>query len=97
TGEVQIMRLQAIAVPSQIGVVGLSSLGIELAACALRFGGKVTVYDADEPRLERGLAKLQQGLEANVASGWWTIADRDQKRQLLHGSATGEGIESAEL
>jgi len=97
TWEEQTMRLQAIAVPSQIGVVGLSSIGIDLAACALRFGGKVTVYDADEPRLQRGLAKLQQGLETNIASGWWTIADRDQKRQLLRGSATGEGIESADL
>jgi 3-hydroxyacyl-CoA dehydrogenase/enoyl-CoA hydratase/3-hydroxybutyryl-CoA epimerase len=84
-------------VPDRIAVVGLSPLGIDLAATALRFGTEVVVWDSDESRRQASLAKLAQVIEQGVSSGWWTIAERDQKRKNLSVSRNGEGVASVEL
>jgi 3-hydroxyacyl-CoA dehydrogenase/enoyl-CoA hydratase/3-hydroxybutyryl-CoA epimerase len=84
-------------VPKRIAVVGLSRLGMDLAASALRFGTEVVVWEADESRRRASLAKLAQVIEEGVSSGWWTIGERDQKRKNLSVSRNGEGVASADL
>src|SRR5579864_1715382 len=84
-------------IPERIAIVGLSELGIELAVTALRFGTEVVVWDSNELRRQASLAKLERLVEESVAAGWWTIAERAQKRKHLSISRNGEGVAEAKL
>ncbi|HEV3145858.1 MAG TPA: enoyl-CoA hydratase/isomerase family protein [Gemmataceae bacterium] len=97
TWENQSLRWHETAVPTGVAVVGLSPRGVELAATALRFGGKATVWDSNESRRQSGAARLQRMVEEGVSAGWWTVAERDQKRKDLFVSRHGEGVGAAEL
>ncbi|HUD71847.1 MAG TPA: 3-hydroxyacyl-CoA dehydrogenase family protein [Dongiaceae bacterium] len=68
-------------------VVGAGTMGQGIAQAALQAGYDVTLSDVAAPPLERGLARLREGLETAVAKGKLDPPARDQALGRL-GSTT---------
>jgi enoyl-CoA hydratase/carnithine racemase len=95
--ERQLAQWHTVSLPERIAVVGLSEKGIELASQALRSGCRLTMWDSDPERRQRGERRLGQALARGALDGWWNIFEAAQKRKELVVSADGHGIEEAGL
>ncbi len=76
-------------------VVGAGTMGQGIAQAALQAGYDVTLGDVAAPPLERGLARLKEGLETAVAKGKIDPAARDLALARL-GSTTDARAAAAE-
>jgi len=64
-------------VASAIGVVGAGTMGSGIAQLAALAGARTLVYDAVPEGLERGIARLEQGLTKGAERGRWSQQDAD--------------------
>jgi len=80
-----------------IGVVGAGTMGHGIAQVAAQSGYRVTLVDVAESALERGLAKIEKGLERLLGKGRISEQDRDAARGRLSGSGSLSDLTDCEL
>ena len=71
-------------------VVGAGTMGAGIAGEVARIGCRVRLVDVADAVLERGLQRLETGLQALVAAGVLTAAEAAAARSRVHASQTLE-------
>ena len=64
-------------------VIGAGTMGGGIAICFANAGIPVTMLDADEAALERGLANIDRVYQSMVERGRLTVADKSQRQALM--------------
>ena len=68
------------APPVVVGIVGAGTMGAGIAQTCLAAGHEVVLYDVDEEAIERGQARIADGLARLVARG--RLAEEDSERMI---------------
>jgi 3-hydroxybutyryl-CoA dehydrogenase len=76
----------------RIGIAGAGTMGAGIAQAAILGGIETVIQDPDEGALERGLARIREGLAKGAERGRWS--EDDAARALERLAAGGTGIES---
>ncbi|MGY1608622.1 MULTISPECIES: 3-hydroxyacyl-CoA dehydrogenase family protein [unclassified Geodermatophilus] len=82
---------------TEVGVVGLGTMGAGIAEVMARAGLSVTAVEVDEQALERGRAHVEQSTGKAVARGKLEPADRDAIIGRIRFSTALEDLSQAEL
>ena len=69
-----------------IGIVGAGTMGAGIAQLALEAGHEVVLHDVDEAAIERGRAKIREGLARRAAK---LDLDADTIDDWVEGRSTG--------
>ena len=75
-----------------VGVVGAGTMGAGIAQVCLQAGHEVQVHDVDHERIDRGRARVADGLQRLVDKSRLTPDDRQQMLDSLHDAHTLEGL-----
>jgi 3-hydroxyacyl-CoA dehydrogenase len=70
----------------KVGVLGCGTMGGGISMNFANIGVPVTIVEADQERLDRGMAVIRKNYERSVKSGRMTSEDVDQRMSLLNGS-----------
>jgi 3-hydroxybutyryl-CoA dehydrogenase len=76
----------------RIGIAGAGTMGAGIAQAAILGGLEVVIQDPDEGALERGMARIREGLAKGAERRRWS--EDDAARALERLSAGGSGIDS---
>jgi 3-hydroxyacyl-CoA dehydrogenase len=80
-----------------VGILGAGTMGGGIAMNFLNVGLPVTIVEAKQDALERGLAIIRKNYEATAAKGRLTTADVAERMSLLTGSLRMDDLASADL
>jgi 3-hydroxybutyryl-CoA dehydrogenase len=80
------------APPVVVGIVGAGTMGAGIAQVCLQAGHEVVLYDVDEAAIERGRARIREGLARLVAKGRLAESDADQMIGALRNALTLEAV-----
>ena len=80
-----------------IAVIGAGQMGGGIAQVAAQAGYQVLLSDASVELADKGKAKIGKILEKQVAKGKMKAEDREALLERIRTSATGGGLESADL
>ena len=78
-------------------VIGAGTMGGGIAMCFANAGIPVTVVDASQEALDKGLRKIQDNYAATVAKGRLAPSDMDRRMSLIRGSANLGNIADADI
>lgn len=81
----------------RLGVVGCGLMGAGIAQCAAESGFQVSIKEADEALLARGLKRIAEAWERALAKGKATEAQCGEWRQRLHGTLAFGDLASCDL
>ncbi len=79
------------------GVIGAGTMGGGIAICFANAGLPVTVIDATQEGLDRGLANVGRTYESMVKRGRLTAAEKDQRMGLITGSLDYASLGDADV
>ena len=82
---------------AKAAVVGAGTMGGGIAMCFANAGIPVTVVDAGQEALDKGLKKIQENYAATVAKGRLAPSDMDRRMSLIRGSANLGNIADADI
>lgn len=82
--------------PSRAGVVGAGRMGTGIAHALLLTGASVSLSDADDERVQAGLARVRTIIDAGAARGTLT-GDPDEVKGRLTGTVGVQGMAEADL
>jgi 3-hydroxybutyryl-CoA dehydrogenase len=82
---------------SEVGVVGLGTMGAGIAEVLARAGLRVTAVEINEDALARGRGHVEQSTDRAVSRGKLDPAERDAILERMHFSSSMEDLASAEL
>ncbi len=82
---------------SQVGVVGLGTMGAGITEVLARAGLDVTAVEVSDEALERGRGHLEQSTDKAVQRGKLDAADRDAVLARVRWSTSLEDLAEAEL
>lgn len=83
--------------PSTIGVIGAGTMGAGIAQVAATAGYQVTLIDTTDELVQRGIDKVDAGLQRLVDKSALTINDRDAARSRIAGSVDMRSLSNADL
>ena len=78
-------------------VVGAGTMGGGIAMCFANAGIPVTVVDASQEALDRGLKKIRENYEATLAKGRLAPSDLDRRMALIGGTTNLGDIAGADI
>lgn len=79
------------------GVIGAGTMGGGIAICFANAGIPVTLIDANEQALQRGLANVGKTLQSMVDRGRITADAKDQRLQLISSSLSYDALSNADI
>jgi len=79
------------------GIVGAGTMGGGIAMCFANAGIPVTLLDATQPQLERGLAVIERNYESMVKRGRLTAADKAARMALIQPTLDDQALATADL
>ncbi len=79
------------------GVIGAGTMGGGIAICFANAGLPVTVIDATQEGLDRGLANVDRTYASMVKRGRLTAAEKDQRMSLIAGSLDYAALGDADV
>ncbi|MGY1812003.1 3-hydroxyacyl-CoA dehydrogenase family protein [Blastococcus sp. SYSU D00820] len=82
---------------TEVGVVGLGTMGAGIAEVLARAGLSVTAVDLDEEAVARGRAHVEQSTERAVSRGKLDAAERDEILGRIRYGTTLQELSAAEL
>ncbi|MGY1747292.1 3-hydroxyacyl-CoA dehydrogenase family protein [Blastococcus sp. SYSU D00695] len=82
---------------TEVGVVGLGTMGAGISEVLARAGLSVTAVDVDDEALARGRAHIEQSTERAVSRGKLEAADRDAVLGRIRFTTSLEDLAEAEL
>jgi 3-hydroxybutyryl-CoA dehydrogenase len=82
---------------TEVGVVGLGTMGAGISEVLARAGLSVTAVDLDDEAVTRGRAHVEQSTERAVTRGKLETADRDEILGRIRYSTSLEDLANAEL
>lgn len=81
----------------QVAVIGAGTMGGGIAMALAQIGIPVTLIDANEQSLSRGLARVKDNYASSVSRGKLSQADMDQRLALITGSLRMQDVAGADL
>ncbi len=81
----------------QVAVIGAGTMGGGIAMALAQIGIPVTLIDASEEGLARGLSRVRDNYAGSVSRGKLTQADMDQRLALITGSLRMQDVAGADL
>lgn len=81
----------------EAGIVGAGTMGGGIALCFANAGIPVTLLDATQEALDRGLAGLERILESRVQRGRMTPAQKSQQLGFISGSLDTAALRNADI
>jgi 3-hydroxybutyryl-CoA dehydrogenase len=75
-----------------VGVIGAGTMGAGIAQVCLQAGHEVQLHDVDHAAIERGRARIADGLQKLVEKGKLTPYDRQQMLDSLHDAHSLGGL-----
>jgi 3-hydroxybutyryl-CoA dehydrogenase len=81
----------------KVGVVGCGLMGSGIAQIAASAGCQVTVREVNTTVLEKGLQSIDKNLQRLVDKGTLAVADREQVRSRVRGTANLEDLKDCDL
>jgi 3-hydroxyacyl-CoA dehydrogenase len=88
------VRARAVA---RAGVVGAGTMGRGIAVCFANAGLPVTLIDADEPALERGLEAIAGIYDSMLRRGRLDAAEKARRLALIRGSIRYDDLSDADV
>ena len=82
---------------AKAGVIGAGTMGGGIAMNFANAGIPVTVVDATQEALDKGLRRVRDNYAATVSKGRLTQGDMDKRMSLIHGSANLASIADADI
>jgi 3-hydroxybutyryl-CoA dehydrogenase len=82
---------------STLGVIGSGQMGAGIAQVAAQAGIKVHLCDVDTAAIERGLARIEKGLDKLVEKGRLTAADQKETLVRIAGSTRLDVLRDADF
>ena len=79
------------------GVIGAGTMGGGIAICFANAGLSVTMIDASQEALDRGLAVVGKTYDSMVKRGRLTAADKDRRMALIRGSLNYADLGDADV
>ncbi len=80
-----------------IAVIGAGQMGGGIAQVAAQSGYQVLLSDASVELAQKGKSKIAKILDKQVSKGRMTAEDRDAALERIRPTATGDGLETADL
>jgi len=80
-----------------LGVVGAGTMGAGIAQLGVLAGMQTALYDAFPAAVERGRAKIEEGLARGAERGRWSAEEADAARSRLNTIEKLEGLADSEL
>lgn len=81
----------------RVGVIGAGTMGSGIAICFANAGIEVTLLDADEQGLCKGLANVEKIYRSMVDRGRLSAADEARRMALIGGSLSWESLAQADV
>jgi 3-hydroxyacyl-CoA dehydrogenase len=81
----------------KVGIIGAGTMGGGIAMNFANIGLPVTLVEAKQDALDRGLGVVRKNYERSTKSGRLTMADVDQRMQLLTGTLELEQLADCDL
>jgi 3-hydroxyacyl-CoA dehydrogenase len=81
----------------QAAVIGAGTMGAGIAVALLDAGIPLWLVEADQPALDRGLARMAGIYDAQVKKGKLTAAERDRRLALLRPTLSYDDIRQADV
>jgi len=82
---------------ARVGIVGAGTMGGGIAMCFANAGVPVTIVEANEANLERGLATIRKNYERSVARGRLRPQEVEQRMVLIAPTLDYRALASADL
>ncbi|HSD41499.1 MAG TPA: 3-hydroxyacyl-CoA dehydrogenase NAD-binding domain-containing protein [Burkholderiales bacterium] len=82
---------------TRAGIVGAGTMGGGIAICFANAGIPVTVIDANEAGLQKGLAVVAQTYDGMIKRGRLTEGEKAQRMALIQGSLDYDSIKDADV
>lgn len=82
---------------TKVGVIGAGTMGGGIAMCFANAGIPVTVVDAKQEALNRGLGVVRKNYEISASRGRMTMADVDARMGLITGSLDYGALHDADM
>ncbi|MDY6947108.1 MAG: 3-hydroxyacyl-CoA dehydrogenase NAD-binding domain-containing protein [Pseudomonadota bacterium] len=79
------------------GVIGAGTMGGGIAICFANAGMQVTLIDASEQALSKGLANVDRIYQSMVERGRLSAADKAGRMALISGSLSYDGLRAADV
>lgn len=79
------------------GVIGAGTMGGGIAICFANAGMKVTLIDANEQGLAKGLANVDRTYQSMVDRGRLSAADKAQRMALIGGALSYDALRDADV
>ena len=81
----------------KVGIIGAGTMGGGIAMNFANVGISVTIVEMKQVALDRGLGVIRKNYERSTKSGRLTMADVDQRMQLLTGTLNLEALADCDL
>jgi 3-hydroxyacyl-CoA dehydrogenase len=81
----------------RVGIVGAGTMGGGIAMCFANAGIPVTLVDATQPNLERGMATIRKNYQRSVSRGSLTAEQLEQRVGLITPSLQYEALAEADV
>lgn len=79
------------------GIIGAGTMGGGIAICFANAGIPVTVIDASQEGLDRGLANVSRTYDSMVKRGRLSVEDKAKRMSLIKGSLSYEDLRDADV
>jgi 3-hydroxyacyl-CoA dehydrogenase len=80
-----------------VGVVGAGTMGGGITMSCVNAGLEVTLREASQEALDRGLATIHKNYDVSVARGRFTPAEVEERMARIHPTLTWDGFERVDL
>ena len=81
----------------RVGVVGLGTMGSNIAIVCARGGKETVVFEANAKAMEAGMGRVRSFVDAGVEKGKTTPGERDAMMGRIHEADSLSGLEDCEL
>jgi 3-hydroxyacyl-CoA dehydrogenase len=78
-------------------VIGAGTMGGGIAMALVAAGIEVTLIDANEDSLKRGIARIRDNYDGSIKRGKLDVATRDERLALITGSTSIADVEDADI
>ncbi len=83
--------------PQKVGVVGLGTMGSNIAIVCARGGKETFVFEADEAALASGMGRIRSFLDAGVQKGKTSMDERDAILRRIQAAGALSGMAGCDL